>query len=66
MTADWIKEIPNWEKEYSSMEDVEITKRQRELLGGAEIKSNEGMVYGAMYSDWKKRKEKHIKETLND
>ena len=56
MTADWIKEIPNWEKEYSSMEDVEITKRQRELLGGAEIKSHEGMMYGAMYNDWKKRK----------
>ena len=64
MTADWIKEIPNWEKEYSSMEDVEITKRQRELLGGAEIKSNEGMVYGAMYSDWKKRKGYNVKENI--
>ena len=64
MTADWIKEIPNWEKEYSSMEDVEITKRQRELLGGAEIKSNEGMVYGAMYSDWKKRKGYDVEEKV--
>lgn len=64
MTADWIKEIPNWEKEYSSMEDVEITKRQRELLGGAEIKSNEGMVYGAMYSDWKKRKGYDVEEKI--
>ena len=64
MTADWIKEIPNWEKEYSSMEDVEITKRQRELLGGAEIKSNEGMVYGAMYSDWKKRKGYEVEENI--
>ena len=64
MTAEWIKEIPNWEKEYSSMEDVEITKRQRELLGGAEIKSNEGMVYGAMYSDWKKRKGYDVEENI--
>ena len=64
MTADWIKEIPNWEKEYSSMEDDEITKRQRELLGGAEIKSNEGMVYGAMYSDWKKRKGYDVEEKI--
>ena len=64
MTADLIKEIPNWEKEYSSMEDVEITKRQRELLGGAEIKSNEGMVYGAMYSDWKKRKGYDVEEKI--
>ena len=64
MTAEWIKEIPNWEKEYSSMEDVEITKRQRELLGGAEIKSNEGMVYGAMYSDWKKRKGYDVEENV--
>ena len=64
MTVEWIKEIPNWEKEYSSMEDVEITKRQRELLGGAEIKSNEGMVYGAMYSDWKKRKGYDVEENI--
>ena len=64
MTADWIKEIPNWEKEYSSMEDVEITKRQRELLGGDEIKSNEGMVYGAMYNDWKKRKGYDVEEKI--
>ena len=65
MTAEWIKDVPNWEKEYLNM-DPQITKRERELLEGADIKSHEGMMYGAMYSDWKKRKEKHIKETLND
>ena len=64
MTAEWIKEIPNWEKEYASMEDIEITKRQRELLGGAEIKSHEGMMYGAMYNDWKKRKGYNVKENI--
>ena len=30
MTKDWIKDIPNWEKEYLTMEP-QLTKRQREL-----------------------------------
>ena len=55
MTSEWIKEIPNWEKEYLSM-DPQLSKRQKELLEGAEIKSHEGMLFGGMYADWKKRK----------
>ena len=55
MVAEWIKEIPNWEKEYLSM-DVELSKRQKEILEGDELKSYEGMIFGGMYSDWKKRK----------
>ena len=55
MTAEWIKEIPNWEKEYLTMND-KLSKRQIELLNGAEIKSHEGMIFGGMYADWKKRK----------
>ena len=55
MTAEWIEEIPNWEKEYLTM-DVQLTKRQKEILDGAELKSNEGMIFGGMYSDWKRRK----------
>ena len=65
MIAEWIKYVPNWEKEYLSMEP-QITKRQRELLEGAEIKSHEGMLFGSMYADWKKRKEKDLKKTLTD
>ena len=65
MIAEWIKDVPKWEKEYLSMEP-QITKRQRELLEGAEIKSHEGMLYGEMYNDWKKRKEKDLKKTLTD
>ena len=42
------------------------SKRQRELLEGADIKSHEGMLYGEMYNDWKKRKEKDLKKTLTD
>ena len=55
MIAEWTKEIPNWEKEYLTME-VSVTKRQRAILEGEDIKSHEGMLYGAMYADWKKRK----------
>ena len=55
MIAEWVKDIPNWEKEYLTM-DVSVTKRQRELLEGAEIKSHEGMLFGGMYVDWKKQK----------
>jgi hypothetical protein len=55
MVADWIKEIPNWEKEYLTM-DVTVSKRQREILEGDQLKSHEGMMFGEMYSDWKKRK----------
>ena len=56
MTKDWIKEIPNWEKEYKGMMEGLLTKRQIEILDGADLKSHEGMVFGGMYSDWKKRK----------
>ena len=59
MTADWIKEIPNWEKEYLTM-DVSLSQRQKEILNGADLKSHEGMMYGSMYNDWK------IKKQLND
>ena len=55
MTSEWVKDIPNWEKEYLTM-DVSVSKRQRELLEGAEIKSHEGMLFGSMYADWKRRR----------
>ena len=51
-----IEEIQQWEKEYPTMEGVTLNKREKELLDGAEIKSHEGMVFGRMYADWKKRK----------
>ena len=47
--------ISDWEKEYLNM-DVTISKREKEILEGADIKSHEGMVYGRMYADWKRRK----------
>ena len=57
MTADWIKDIPNWEKEYPTMDGVVLSKREKENLDGDELRSNEGMVFGRMYSDWKRRRE---------
>ena len=33
-----------------------ISKREKEILDGDELKSHEGMMYGRMYSDWKERK----------
>ena len=55
MIAEWTKEVPKWEKEYLTMNN-NLSKRQIEILEGAELKSNEGMIFGGMYSDWKKRK----------
>ena len=56
MTKEWINEIPNWEKEYPTMDGVKLSKRQKEILDGDQLKSHEGMVFGSMYADWKKRK----------
>ena len=55
MTVEWLKDVPNWEKDYLTM-DPQLTKRQKEILEGDNIKSNEGMMFGSMYADWKKRK----------
>ena len=56
MAAEYIKEIPNWEKEYLQMARGELSKQQIELLEGRDIKSHEGMIFGGMYADWKVRK----------
>ena len=56
MDKEYIKDIPNWEKDYLSMARNDLSKQQIELLEGRDIKSHEGMVYGSMYNDWKRRK----------
>ena len=55
MTKEWIKEVPQWEGEYLNM-NKNLTDRQKELLTGDNIKSHEGMMFGAMYADWKRQK----------
>ena len=54
--VDWVEEIPNFPEEYKEMMKGLLSKRQIELLDGEPIKSHEGMVFGGMYSDWKKRR----------
>ena len=51
-----IEDIANWEKEYPTMEGVKLSKREKEILDGDAIKSHEGMLFGGMYADWKRRK----------
>ena len=55
MTTFDTSEIKGWEKEYLTM-NKGLTDRQKELLNGDSIKSHEGMMYGEMYSNWKKCK----------
>ena len=56
MTKEYIKEIPNWEKDYLDAMKDSLSKQQIELLSGRDIKADEGMIYGQMYADWKKRR----------
>ena len=51
-----ILSIQNWEKEYLQMNRKQLTQQQVDILEGRELKSNEGMIFGQMYSDWKKSK----------
>ena len=55
MTKEYIKDVPNWEKEYLEAMKDNLSKQQIELLNGRYIKADEGMIYGQMYADWKKR-----------
>ena len=63
MSKEYIKDVPNWEKDYLEFKRNDLSKQQVELLEGRDIKSHEGMIYGQMYFEWK---EKRIKQTLND
>ena len=56
MTKEYIKEIPNWEKDYLDTMKDSLSTQQIELLSGRDLKAHEGMIYGQMYSDWKKRR----------
>ncbi len=53
---DLITAIARFPEEYKNMRKGELSKRQIELLDGADMKSHEGMIFGQMYADWKLRK----------
>ena len=48
--------IEKWESEYLTMLRTELSKQQIDILSGRDLKSHEGMIYGQMYADWKRRK----------
>ena len=49
-------EIANFPSEYKEMMKGMLSKRQIEILDGDPLKSHEGMLFGGMYADCKKRK----------
>jgi len=56
MTKEYFKEVPEWEKIYLDIMKDNLSKQQIELLSGRDLKADEGMIYGQMYADWKKRR----------
>ena len=56
MPTQWLEDVPKWEQEYKKMVKG-LTKREEELLHGADIRSDEGMLYGRMYRDCIRRRE---------
>ena len=55
MNRQMIKDILQWEKEYLTM-NKNLTDREKQILKGDAIKTDEGMVFGGMYADWKIQK----------
>ena len=51
-----IEEISKFPEEYKKMMGSKLTKRQIEILDGDDLKSYEGMIFGEMYSNWKKQR----------
>ena len=56
MTKEYLKEVPEWEKIYFDIMKDNLSKKQIELLNGRDLKADEGMIYGQMYADWKRRR----------
>ena len=56
-----ILSIQNWENEYLKENRSKLTDQQVDILQGRELKSNEGMIYGQMYADWKTQKGFNLK-----
>ena len=50
------EEYAKFPEEYKEMMKGLLSKRQIEILDGSPLKSHEGMVFGGMYADWKKKR----------
>ena len=55
MNKQMIEDILQCEKEYLTI-NKKLTDREKEILKGDAIKTDEGMVFGRMYADWKIQK----------
>ena len=55
------KALDKWEFEYLKDNKDKLSKLQIDILQGRELKSNEGMIYGQMYADWKTQKGFNLK-----
>jgi hypothetical protein len=68
MIAEWIKNISGWEEEYIQMRECDpgpfLTDTELEILQKDGLAANEGMIYGRMYADWKKRKDYNVEENI--
>ena len=56
LPMDIARHLKDFPTEYKKMMKGKLSDRQIEILNGADLKSHEGMVFGQMYNDWKKRK----------
>ncbi len=54
--SEMVKEVPNWENEYLTMKGIQVSQREEQILSGDDLKAHEGMMYGRLYADWKRRK----------
>ena len=55
------KALDKWEFEYLKENKDKLSKLQIDILQGRELKSNEVMIYGQMYANWKKQKGFNLK-----
>ena len=51
-----LPQLKNWESDYLKDNKSNLSKQQIDILQGRDLKSNEGMIYGQMYNDWKTQK----------
>ena len=49
-------QLENWELNYLKDNKKNLSPQQIDILQGRDLKSNEGMIYGQMYNDWKNQK----------
>ena len=49
-------QLKTWELDYLRDNKKSLSPQQIDILQGRDLKSNEGMIYGQMYNDWKTKK----------